>query len=157
MLAKDVMTKGVLSISSDATLLEAADLLVKTGVSAMPVVDRDDNMVGLVSEADLVRAMEEAAEGSFLKQFDAGPLPDDTTSAVKARRVADVMTKELVLADADATLADVAGLMLKHGVKRIPVVDGAVVGIVSRVNLLRALMAGDRSDWLGPRSGGWRR
>jgi CBS domain-containing protein len=158
MLAKDVMSKGVLSISSDATLLEAADLLVKTGVSAMPVVDRDDNMVGLVSEADLVRAMEEAAEGSFLKQFDAGPLPDDTTSAVKARRVADVMTKELVLADADATLADVAGLMLKHGVKRIPVVqDGAVVGIVSRVNLLRALMAGDRSDWLGPRSGGWRR
>lgn len=158
MLAKDVMSKGVLSISSDATLLEAADLLVKTGVSAMPVVDRDNNMVGLVSEADLVRAMEAAADGNFLGRFGTGSLPDETTSAVKARRVAEVMTKDLVLADGDATLADVAGLMLKHGVKRIPVVqDGAVVGIVSRVNLLRALMAGDRSDWLGPRSGGWRR
>lgn len=158
MLAKDIMSKDVLSISSDATLLQAADLLIKTGVSAMPVVDQSDNMVGLVSEADLVRAMETAADGSFLKQVGAGALPEETTAAVKARRVAEVMTREVVLADIDATLSDIASLMLKRGVKRIPVVqDGAVVGIVSRVNLLRALMTGDRSDWVGPRSGGWRR
>lgn len=129
MQAKDVMSDGVMSVTSDATVFEAAVLLVNTHVSAMPVVDKDGFMVGIVSEADLVaRAIGAQAKG------DSDPS--------RTQRVTDVMTKDVVSVNEDTGLGAVADLMTRHKIKRVPVLRGkSVVGIVSRIDLLRGLIS----------------
>jgi CBS domain-containing protein len=130
MRAKDVMSDGVMSLGSDATVLDAASLLVNCHVSAMPVVDEAGLMVGIVSEADLLRWTAD----------DAGPALG--LAEVRSRKVTDVMTREVVTAQEDMPLVELAKLMTVRKIKRLPVVrDGAVVGIVSRVDLLRALIS----------------
>lgn len=145
MRAKDVMSDGVMSILADATVFEAAELLVSARVSAMPVVDEQDQLVGILSEADLMRRAEigTAPHHGWLQRL----LSDDATKArdyvhSHSQRVRDVMTRNVVTVDADAKLGEVAEEMLKHNVKRLPVVEeGRVVGIVSRADLLQALMS----------------
>lgn len=136
MRARDVMSDGVKSIAADATVLEAAELLVRNRVSAMPVVDADGVMIGIVSEADLI-GYADRGTASATAAHDSANVP----------RVTDVMTSDIVTADENASLAEVAELMLKHAIKRVPIVrDGLVVGIVSRANLLQALVSrGDQA------------
>lgn len=147
MRAAQVMTPDVLSISSDATVFDAAELLVGTGVSAMPVVDGTGRMVGIVSEADLLRRAEIGTEPhkSWLKRYFA----DEAAAAAEyvalhSRRVKDVMSKPVITVQEDDSLGHVADVMEKRRVKRLPVMRGdSVVGIVSRANLLQALLSRD--------------
>ena len=135
MRAKDVMSNGISSLSDDATVQEAAELLVNTGVSAMPVLDKDGIMIGIVSEADLLR--------------DAGPeawqheLSDDAAiSSNHSRPVTEIMTRAVITADEDLPLDELAKLMVTHRVKRLPIVSGkSVVGVVSRVDLLKGMLS----------------
>lgn len=147
MRAAQVMTSTVLSISSDATVFEAAELLVGTGVSAMPVVDSTGRMIGIVSEADLVRRAEIGTEPhrSWLERvFSDGAAAAKEYVALHARRITDVMSKPVVTVQEDDTLGHVADVMARHKVKRVPVQRGdLLVGIVSRANLLQALMSCD--------------
>jgi len=150
MRAAQVMTPDVLSIASDATVFEAAELLVGTGVSAMPVADKTGRMIGIISEADLIRRAEIGTEPrkSWLQRI----FSDDVVAAAEyvtlhSRRVSDVMSKPVVTVQEDDTLGHVADVMAKHKVKRVPVVrDGFVVGIVSRANLLQALLSRDPKE-----------
>jgi len=129
MLAKDVMSEGVISIAADATVLEAAILLVNTRVSAMPVLDAQGVMVGIVTEGDLIPY-------AALEGIAASGAPD----TVRTRRVADVMTKEVITVDENTPLKDLVVLMAGKRVKRIPVRSGkSIVGIVSRIDLLRVI------------------
>jgi CBS domain-containing protein len=146
MRAKDVMSDGVMSVAADATVLEAAALLVNAQVSAMPVVDEEGIMIGIVSEADLLDRG--PTEGN--PHYRAGllsELADQITSAgafvrANSRRVADVMTKPVVCVEEDTPLGDIGRLMVDTGIKRVPVRRGsAVVGIVSRIDLVRALIS----------------
>jgi CBS domain-containing protein len=136
MLAKDVMSEGVTSVSADATVLEAATYLVNARVSAMPVLDEDGVMQGIVTEADLIPyarlegASDEAASAVAI------------SSEVRNRMVTDVMTRDVATIDANATLAEVVTLMTQKRVKRLPVHSGkCVVGIISRVDLLRVIIS----------------
>lgn len=150
MRAAQVMTPDVLSISSDATVFDAAELLVGAGVSALPVVDGTDRMVGIVSEADLLRRPEIGTEPrkSWLQRVFA----DDAAAAAEyvtlhSRRVADVMSTPVITVQEDDTLREVADVMEKRQVKRVPVMRGDfVVGIVSRANLLQALLSRDPTE-----------
>lgn len=144
MRAKDVMSHGVVSVTSDASIFEAAEALTQCGVSAMPVVDTDGRMVGIVSEADLIRRAGTDGGGSappLLRR-----LAEDVGTAAayvhaNSHRVVDVMTTNVITVDENAPLGDVAELMLRNGIKRLPVRSGdAIVGMVSRIDLLRALM-----------------
>ncbi|MFO1080216.1 MAG: CBS domain-containing protein [Reyranellaceae bacterium] len=146
MRATDIMTEGVICLPEDATVFDAAELMTGSRVSAVPVVDRDNRMVGIVSEADLMRRAElgTAARGSWLSRL----LADRGTEARRfvhahGHRLADVMTREVITAGPDSDLGQLVGLMEKHHVKRLPIVgdDGTVVGIVSRANLLQALLS----------------
>jgi CBS domain-containing protein len=145
MRAKDVMTDGVVCLHVSASVFEAAELMVGAGVSAVPVIDGEGKVVGIVSEADLMRRAEigTTARKSWLSRF----LASDAASAHQfvqshSRRVAEVMTKEVVTAAEDTELGKLAELMETHGIKRIPIVrDGEVLGIVSRADLLRALLS----------------
>jgi len=147
MRAAQVMTPHVLSLSSDATVFEAAELLVGTGVSAMPVIDNTGRMVGIVSEADLMRRAEIGTEPhkSWLERvFSSEVSGAKEYVTLHSRRVVDVMSKPVLTVQEDDTLDRVAGVMAKHKVKRLPVLRGdLVVGIVSRANLLQVLMSRD--------------
>lgn len=139
MRAKDVMSDGVMSLAADATVLEAARLLVNCHVSAMPVVDDAGRMVGIVSEADLLGCTTDG-DGSTSGFFGAGQ-----------RKVTDVMAREVITADEDTPVPALAKLMTERRIKRLPILrERAVVGIVSCIDLLRALISLDS----GPRSDG---
>jgi CBS domain-containing protein len=127
MQAKDVMSDGVLSVGADASVLEVARLLVNYRVSAMPVVDESGTMRGIVSEADLMSDAED-----YVASYDGRP----------TRKVADVMTRDVITASEDTPIAQIARLMKGCNIKRIPILrNGAVVGIVSRVDILRGLIS----------------
>src|SRR6185312_15121887 len=120
MRAAQVMTPDVLSVDSDATVFEAAELLVGAGVSAMPVVDKTGRMIGIVSEADLIRRAEIGTEPhrSWVERV----FRDEISAAkeygaLHARRITDVMSKPVVAVQEDETLGRVADVMAKHKVK----------------------------------------
>jgi CBS domain-containing protein len=141
--ASDVMTVRVVTIEPDATVRAAAKLMLERGVSALPVVDKNGRLVGVISEGDLIRRTETGTqrESSWWLTFLSGAdqLAYDFVKA-HGTKVSDVMSKEVVVAKPDTPLRDVARLLESHRIKRVPVVEGdLVIGIVSRANLLQAL------------------
>lgn len=143
MRARDVMSDGVLSVACDATVLEAANLLVNCRVSAMPVVDANGVVVGIVSEADLVQPKPgENPDDSLLARIAEDPQAAGAHVSSAQRKVTDVMTRDVVSAGEDTPLPELARLMMDRGVKRLAILrGGAVVGMVSRRDLLRAAIA----------------
>jgi len=143
MLARDVMTSGVVPVNSSSSLAEAVELMVKLKVSGLPVVDDRGQLVGMLTEGDLLRRAELGTERKRPRwlEFLLGPgaIAQDYVKT-HARRVDEVMT-EGAYSVAEATpLADVVSLMNSRRVKRVPVVrDGLPVGIISRADLVRAL------------------
>jgi CBS domain-containing protein len=150
MRASDIMTTDLVCLDQGASVFDAAELLICAGVSALPVVDARGRIVGIVSEADLMRRSElgTAPHKSWLTRL----LADSETTAQEfvrshSRRVSEVMTTPVITAAEDTVLSDLVDLMEKHGVKRVPIVkDAAVVGIVSRANLLQALLSREPQD-----------
>lgn len=145
MKAKDVMTPHVVSVGPDNTVVEVANTLLTHGISAAPVVD-GDKMVGIVSEGDLIRRAEigtgERHRSWWLRLFvDSATLATEYVKS-HAMRVRDIMTKNVITVTEDAPLSDVAAVLEKNRIKRVPVLrDGRLVGIVSRANLIRGLAA----------------
>ena len=139
MRAKDVMSSPVTTIHADATLLDAAKLLVNTKVSAVPVVGDADAMAGIVSEVDLIRrVVGDTADPSQLHAH----LGNPDSQQILAGKVADIMTREVITANEDTALEDIASLMFRHQTKRIPILrDSALVGMVSRIDLVKAMVA----------------
>jgi len=145
MQAKDVMTRNVVAVTTDTSVVEIAQQLIARGISAVPVVDGAGKIVGIVSEGDLMRRDESGTglvRSWWLSLFEA---PEERATAyVKShgRTAGDVMTSKVLTVSENAELADIAALLEKHRIKRVPVVrDGKPVGIVSRSNLLQGLAA----------------
>ncbi len=145
MQAQDVMSTVVATIDAGATVQEAAKLMCERQVSALPVVDAKDRVVGIISEGDLVRRAElgtDKAHGSWWLRFLAFPGESAAADFVKthATRVRDVMTSPVVSASESTPLEKIAALLEKHRIKRVPVLRaGQLVGIVSRADLVRRL------------------
>jgi CBS domain-containing protein len=145
MRAKDIMSSEVVCIDASESVFDAAEVLLGARVSAAPVTNDKGEMVGILSEADLMRRTEIGTAPS--KTWLGRLLDSDVSSArsfvaAQTRRVSDVMTKNVITANEDATLRELVDLMEGHGVKRIPIVrDAMVVGMVSRADLLGALLS----------------
>jgi CBS domain-containing protein len=142
MIAADVMTTNVVAVRDDATVREVAEVLVTAGISAVPVVDSEGRLSGIVSEGDLIRnaQIETEARRAGLLGILAAPVPflAEFVNA-HAVKVTDVMTREVVTATEETSLRDIAARLEASGIKRVPIMrNGQVVGIVSRANLLRA-------------------
>lgn len=141
MQAQDVMTTWVATIGTDANVREAARLMIERQVSALPVVDRKDRVVGIVSEGDLVRRKElgtETAGSWWLLALMQGAARDYLKTHATAVR--DVMTRPVVSVRPSTSLRQVARLLVKNRIKRVPVLAaGRLVGIVSRADLVRQL------------------
>ena len=150
MQAKDIMSSPVVTVTPDASVAEAAALLLEKRISGVPVVDNTGQIVGILSEGDLLRRVETNTQrhrphwlemllgqsgdaGSFIKSH--------------ASRVGDVMSHDVIASSPEASLREIAELMERHGIKRVPIVDGGrLVGIVSRATLMQGLLADRRSS-----------
>ncbi len=143
MLAKDIMTPNVITIAPSLGVEEIAQLLLSCNISGVPVVDAEDRLIGLVSEGDLLRRHEGGTERqrSWWLNLLAGP-EERARDFIKThgRRAEDVMTLEVVTVTADTPVGEIARVLERRRIKRVPVVeDGKIVGIVSRANLLHGL------------------
>src|SRR5258708_9580380 len=143
MRAHQIMSRPVITIAPETTIVEAANTMLQRHVSGLPVVDAADKLVGIISERDLIRGSEigtQRKRGRVLK-FILGPGQAATDFVHEhGRKVAEIMTKEPLTISEDTTLEDIVELMEKNHVKRLPVMRGdQVVGIVSRANLLQAV------------------
>ena len=141
MQAQDVMTTRVTTIGADAQVREAAVRMLERGVSALPVVDDQNLVIGMISEGDLVRRVELGTDSTrswWLRAF----AEDAATDYLKTHgvRVRDVMTSPVVSITPATPLHQVARLMEEKRIKRVPVLEaGRLVGIVSRADLVRRL------------------
>ena len=141
--AADVMVTNVITVGLDACLQDVAHLLLTNRISAVPVVDSDGKVVGIVSEGDLMRRAE-AGTGRRRSWWLSLLTGKEVLAAqyVKehSRKVADVMTRDVITATPDTPLQDIANVLEKNSIKRVPIIkDGKMVGLVSRANLLQAL------------------
>jgi CBS domain-containing protein len=139
----DVMTRDVVSVSTATPVSEIAGVLAGKRISAVPVVGADGHLRGIVSESDLIRRAEIGTQRRrpwWRKIF--VDIEAEAADYVRAhgRKARHVMTPRVVTATEDMTLADVADVMEKRRLKRLPVVRGNIpVGIVSRSDLVRAV------------------
>jgi CBS domain-containing protein len=141
----DVMTRNVVSVRPDDTILKAARLMLQNRISGLPVVDAADNLVGMITEGDFLRRTEFKTDRRRPKwiEFVVGPgrLADEYTHT-SGRKVEEVMTQDPVTVGEDDSLATTVELMERERIKRLPVLrDGKITGIISRANLVRALVS----------------
>jgi CBS domain-containing protein len=143
--AGDVMTHSTVTIEPDASIMYAIQLMLKLRISGLPVVDNTGTLVGILTEGDLLRRAELGTQKRRPRwiEFLIGPgrLASEYVSAC-GRKVHEVMTTPVHTVTQDTPLTDVVKIMESRQVKRLPVVrDNRVVGILSRTNLLRALVS----------------
>jgi CBS domain-containing protein len=143
MRAHQIMTRSVVTVAPETTILEAADIMLRRHVSGLPVMDAAGKLVGIVSEGDFLRRSEigtQRKRGRWL-QLILGPgttAPDFVRE--HGRKVSEVMTRGPLTITEDTTLADIVQTMESNNVKRLPVMRGeTLVGIVSRANLMQAV------------------
>ena len=144
MKVRDIMTREPINVTPQATIAEAARLMLQHRISGLPVTDGNGAVVGIVTEGDLLRRAETGTERHRARwlEFLIGPgqLAADYVDA-HARKVGEVMTGEVTIAAPQDDLTDIVGLMEKRHIKRVPVVDGGkLVGIASRADLVRVLV-----------------
>jgi CBS domain-containing protein len=147
MRAIDVMTSQVVTATQQTTVQDAAKLMINNRISGLPIVDGDRQLVGIVTEGDLLRRTETGTERQR-SRWSEWFSPNSRLAAeyIKshARRLADIITRDVVSVTELATLGEIADLMQTRCIKRVPVLhDGKLVGIVSRADLLRVLASGD--------------
>jgi CBS domain-containing protein len=145
MFAVDVMRRRVLTVSPDTDIHGVAKKLAEYGVSAMPVVDKERHVVGMISEGDLMRRPEMGTQRypSWWLRFLADPAKQaEEYVKTHGQHAKDVMTREVITVSEQTPLMEIAEILEKHRIKRVPVVrDGKLVGIVSRANLMHGLIA----------------
>lgn len=146
MQVKDIMTPEVISVRPDAAVGDIAELLMNEKISAVPVLTDDGKLMGVVSEGDLIRRLSgDADEGRPWWVAALSSRANDAKDFIKShgRTAKDVMTKNVVTAEEETDLGEVAHLLEANRIKRMPVVRGdIVVGMVSRSNLLQAVARG---------------
>lgn len=138
----DIMVREVVTIDAYQTVRAAAQVLLDNRISGLPVIDGNGYLVGIVTEGDLIRRAEigtNKRRSWWLELFTSPEARAIDFVRSHAVHVADLMTRRVVTAAEDTPLRQIANLMERHGVKRVPILrDGKLVGIVSRANLLRA-------------------
>lgn len=145
MLAQDIMTTNVATVTPKTPVAEIAKLLLDRHISAVPVVDESGSLKGIVSEGDLMRRPESGTEAHHSWWLAFLALPDeDQRRFVKThgQYAEDVMTRNVATVPPDCPLPEIATLLEDRRIKRAPVVEnGKLVGIVSRADLLRGVAA----------------
>lgn len=146
MRARDLMSTPVITVTPNTSVKQAAVLLYSHGFTALPVVDGDDCLIGIITEADLVRDRfpRDARYRHAYTNYVAGAIDDSLATTTPT--VAAVMTAPVTAMNADADVVDVVSEMLDTSVRSMPIVDGGgLVGILTRRDLVRALARDDQA------------
>jgi CBS domain-containing protein len=140
--AAEIMTKEVVTVRSDTSIAEIADLLLNHKVTAVPVIDDDRHVVGIVSEGDLLGHPPSGSPRAWwLRLFNDDTVCLEEIATARHLKACDVMTKPVVYRDGSDPVDVLATLMRRRRVKRVPVLqNGKLAGIVSRTDVLEALM-----------------
>lgn len=159
MKAMDVMVRDVVTVKADDEVGHAVKLLAEHDVSALPVVDETGAVVGVLSEVDLMRREEIGTEKHrpwWLEAVMPSSVLAHDFAKEHGRKVAEVMTDDVISAGEETPVGEIANLLEKHRIKRVPILrDGKLVGIVSRSNLIQALATasvGESADSRSDRS-----
>jgi CBS domain-containing protein len=144
MRARDIMTKTVLTVTPETSVREAAQLFAENHISGAPVVDDEGHLIGMLTEGDLLHRTETGTQSRrrswWLEFFSSNRDLAATYIKENARLVKDVMTTDVVTVSEHTPVADIADILERRRIKRVPVVyDGELLGIVSRANLVKAL------------------
>jgi CBS domain-containing protein len=144
--AREVMTRDVITVGPDSFVKQAAEVMAQRGFAALPVVDEDNGLVGIVAEADVLRDRLPPDPRLHLRR------DEPSTQSLPPLLVRAVMTADLRSVEASADIADVARMFVDQHLRSVPVLEhGRTVGIVSRRDLLRTLARPDdtiRADLL---------
>ncbi|MDD4801502.1 MAG: CBS domain-containing protein [Syntrophomonas sp.] len=147
MLAKDIMTKDVITVKANDKVEKASQLLVENKISGIPVVDEDRRVLGVISEKDLMVRANELKVPFYLTLFDSiifleNPIRfNNNLKKYTALEVKDAMTKKVITIEEDAPVSEVVEIMQKNEINRVPVVrHGKLIGIISRNDILKSLV-----------------
>jgi CBS domain-containing protein len=146
--AADIMTSPAIFVAPETNMAEIASLLASKHLSAVPVCHPDRTIAGIVSESDILKPFRESARAKrdwWLGVIAEGEeLPQDFLDYIRrdTRTATDVMVRQVFTAKETTTLPELAELLIKHGIKRVPILrDGKLIGIVSRADLVAAIAA----------------
>jgi len=138
------MTRNVLTVGPETSVAQAIRLMLDNHVSGLPVLAGDGKVVGILTEGDLLRRSETGTERHRARWLEILMGPGHSAGEyvrTHGRKVEDIMTTDLISVAGDTSLEEVVGLMERRRIKRVPILDGdALIGIVSRADLLRSLL-----------------
>jgi CBS domain-containing protein len=143
MRAHKIMTRQVITVGPDTSVVEAANAMLRHHISGLPVVDAAGKLIGIISEGDFIRRVEigtQRERGRWLRFLvGAGQIASDFVHE-QGRKVSEIMTPDPIFITEDAPLKEIVSTFEQHHIKRLPVVrQNKLVGIVTRSNLLQAV------------------
>jgi len=143
---KDIMTKDVITVTKETTVMELAEIFAKKHLSSLPVVDQDSELVGIVTETDLVEQDKNLHIPTVISIFDwviyleSDKKFEKELKKMTGRTVGDIYSADVVTVSPDSSIADVADLLSSKRINALPVVVGKkLAGIVSRIDLIRSM------------------
>lgn len=144
--AGDIMRKEVITVRPDTSVEELGRLFIEKDISGAPVVDNEGNLVGIVTENDLIKKERPFHIPTIIRIFDAIiPIESDSRVEEEIRKMAattvgDICTKDVITVDVGAPLSEIADIMTEKGVHLLPVMDGKkLVGIIGKKDIIRAI------------------
>lgn len=146
MIAKNIMNRDVVSIGGDDTLKEAVILMVKHRVSGLPVIDKNKNIIGIISQSDIIKHGKRPLileTVDLLEIFIYEQAPEEYEEELKKAltlKVKNVMTDNIITVSENTSVGRIAHLMIKNEINRLPVIkDGKLVGIIGREDIIKAI------------------
>ena len=147
--ARDIMTEEVITVHPDTEIVQAARLMLDKHLGGLPVVDKEGHLKGIICQSDLMAQQRKIPLPSFFVLLDSAisltssQQIENEIKKMAAIKVSDAMTPDPVTIDPDASLEDIATLMVKHSIHTVPVLErGWLVGIIGKEDILRTLMPG---------------
>ncbi len=146
--AKDIMNKSVITINKNASINELSSLLLKHGISGVPVMDDNGNMVGVATEGDIIVKDTDLHFPRYFKLLDSIIYLESLTRFKKnlkkhlATKVEEIMSSEVVTVGETAPVQEIANIMTKENINRVPVVNenNKLVGIITRADIIKSMI-----------------
>jgi len=144
--AKEIMTQEVITVTKTTSIKNLSDLFIKHRVNGFPVLDEDDQLIGIVTEKNLIEQNKNLHIPTVIALFDAviylesGKKFEEEVKRFNATQVKDIYTSSVVTVSSDASIHEIASLMAEKSVHSIPVVDGKkILGIIGKLDIIKGL------------------
>jgi CBS domain-containing protein len=145
--AKDIMTSNVVIAHRDDTIVNVAKLLIKEKIGGMPVVDENNKVVGVISETDIMKKEKYVEAPQVLNLLEGLIFLDGfkqmevDMKRIAAYKVSDLMSTDIIKVHENDTFDDIANIMIKKSINRVPVVDddNVLKGIICRYDIIKAM------------------